>query len=130
MVMALNTRTAAIILGIVFIIVGLLGYVPNPIVGPTGLFLANGPHNLVHIVSGIFLLIGAYTALGPANALRILGVVYALVAVLGFVLPMPDGLMFGFMAMNMADNWLHVVLAIVLLAAGFQLPAATRAALT
>ena len=129
--MDLNARTAAFVLGIVFLIVGVLGYVPNPIVGHTSdggpaIFVTNNLHNLVHIISGILLLIGVYTALTPSLALKILGIVYAIVAVLGFVMMKGgDGMMFG-IQMNMLDHWLHVVLAIVLLAAGFGLPAMRR----
>jgi hypothetical protein len=124
--MGLSAKTAALVLGVVFIIVGVLGYIKNPLIGEYGIFLTNNMHNLVHIISGIFLLIGVYTALTPSLALKILGVVYAIVAVLGFVMMKGgDGMMFG-IAMNMMDHWLHVVLAIVILAAGFGLPAVAR----
>lgn len=124
----MNVRTAAFALGVIFLIVGVLGYVPNPLVGPTSIFVTNSMHNLVHIISGIFLLIGVYTALTPGLALKILGVVYAIVAVLGFVMMHGgDGVMFG-IAMNRMDHWLHVVLAIVILFAGFGLPAVARPA--
>jgi hypothetical protein len=126
--MELNARTAAFVLGVVFLIVGVLGFIPNPIVGPNAIFVTNAMHNYVHLISGIFLLLGVYTALTPGLALKILGVVYAIVAVLGFVmLKGADGVMFG-IAMNMMDHWLHVVLAIVILAAGFGLPAMARPA--
>ncbi len=126
--MDLNARTAAFVLGVVLLIVGVLGYVPNPIVGPVGIFLTNNLHNLVHIISGIFLLLGVYTALTPGLALKILGVVYAIVAILGFVMMKGgDGMMFG-IAMNTMDHWLHVVLAIVILAAGFGLAPGRRVA--
>lgn len=126
--MALNARNVAFVLGVIMLIVGVLGYVPNPIVGPRGFFVTNNLHNLVHILSGIFLLLGVYTALTPSLALKILGVVYAIVAVCGFVVMKGgDGLMFG-IAMNMMDHWLHVVLAIVILAAGFGLSATARPA--
>ncbi|MBV9570963.1 MAG: DUF4383 domain-containing protein [Alphaproteobacteria bacterium] len=131
--MELNARNAAFVLGIVFLIVGVLGYVPNPIVGHTSdgsqaIFAANTTHNLVHIISGIFLLLGAYTALTPSLALKILGIVYALVAVLGFIMPGENGMMLGMIEMNMADHLLHVVLAVIILAAGFALPATATAA--
>jgi hypothetical protein len=51
-------------------------------------------------------------------ALKIVGVVYALVAILGFF----AGDMLLGVALNAADHWLHVFLAIVLLVAGFALP--------
>jgi len=124
----MNAKTAAFVLGIILIIAGVLGYIPNPVVGPTGIFVTNGMHNLVHIISGIFLLIGVYTALTPSLALKILGVVYAIVAILGFVMMHGgDGVMFG-IAMNRLDHWLHVVLAVVILAAGFGLPTVARPA--
>ena len=122
--MALNARNVAFVLGVILLIVGVLGYVRNPIVGPTGFFVTNTLHNLVHILSGILLLIGVYTALGPSLALKILGIVYAIVAVLGFVM-MKGDMLYG-IRMNMMDHWLHVVLAIILLAAGFGLPAMRR----
>jgi hypothetical protein len=126
--MALNARNVAFVLGVIMLIVGVLGYVPNPIVGPTGFFVTNNLHNLVHIISGIFLLLGVYTALTPGLALKILGIVYAIVAICGFVIMKGgDGVMFG-IAMNMMDHWLHVVLAIVILAAGFGLSPGPRTA--
>ncbi|MEI9966231.1 MAG: DUF4383 domain-containing protein [Candidatus Moraniibacteriota bacterium] len=44
------------------------------------------------------------------------GIVYGLVAVLGFILPSP---ILGLIEVNMADNLLHVVLALVFLYIGF-----------
>lgn len=117
--MVVSAKNAAMVLGIVFVIVGALGFVPNPIVGPAGIFMTNATHNWVHIASGVVLLLGVYSGLGPSLALKIIGVVYAIVAVLGFILPMPDGMMLGMIGMNMADKWLHVVLALVILYAGF-----------
>jgi hypothetical protein len=117
--MNLNARTAAIILGLVLLAAGVLGFVPNPLVSPTGLFVVNTAHNLVHVVSGLVLLAGAYAGLGSALALKIVGVVYGLVAVLGLV--QGGNMVLGVIAMNAADHWLHVGLAVVILAAGFLL---------
>jgi membrane protein YdbS with pleckstrin-like domain len=118
--MSVNAKTAAMVLGIIFVIVGALGFVANPIVGPNGIFVTNPMHNWVHIGSGIVLLLGAYSPLGAGLALRVVGIIYAIVAVLGFV--MPGDMMLGMIAMNAADRWLHVALAIVILYAGFGLP--------
>ncbi len=117
--MDLNAKTAAIVIGVVFLAVGILGFFPNPLVSPTGLFAVNTTHNLIHIVSGIVLLAGAYTALGASNGLKIIGVVYAAVAILGLVAG--GNMLLGMIAMNQADQWLHVALAVVILAAGFLL---------
>lgn len=118
----MNTKTAGLIIGIVFVVVGVLGFIPNPLVSPTGLFMVNTAHNLVHLVSGAVILAGVYS-FGSALGLKIIGVVYAIVAVLGLVV---GGDMIMGIAMNMADHWLHVVLAIVILLAGFALPDAGR----
>jgi hypothetical protein len=86
--------------------------------------MTNHTHDWVHVGSGIVLLLGAYSPLGSSMALRVVGIIYAIVAVLGFVM---GGMVLG-IAMNMADHWLHVVLAIVILYAGFGLPDDTRVA--
>lgn len=127
--MVVSAKNAAMVLGIVFVLVGALGFVPNPIVGPAGLFMTNDLHNWIHIGSGIVLLLGVYSGIGPSLALKIIGILYAIVAVLGFVLPMPDSMMLGMIGMNTADKWLHVVLAIVLLYAGFGLGEQSKAAI-
>ena len=120
--MGANAKSAAIAFGVLFLIVGVLGFVPNPIVSLTGMFQVNDLHNLFHIGVGIILLMGAYAgagAFGPGMALRFCGAVYAILAVMGFFLP--GNLIFGMIAMNMADHWLHATLAVVLLLAGFVL---------
>jgi hypothetical protein len=115
----MTTRTAAIILGIIFIVVGILGFFNNPIIG---VFAVNTAHNIIHLASGIFLLIGVATPLGSGLALKILGVIYAIIAILGFIIVGEDMMMLGFIMVDTADKWLHVVLAVVLLLAGFALP--------
>ncbi len=118
--MNLNARTAAIVIGVVFLAVGVLGFIPNPLVSPTGLFAVNPAHNLVHIVSGLVLLAGAYAGLGSSLALKIVGVVYAAVAVLGLISG-GNNMLLGLIQVNPNDHWLHVGLALVILAAGFLL---------
>jgi hypothetical protein len=117
--MDLNAKTAAVVIGIAFLAAGILGFFSNPLFSPTGLFAVNTAHNLVHLISGVVLLAGAYSSLGASLALKIVGVVYALVAILGLV--MGGNMLLGLIAMNPADHWLHVAFAIVLLAAGFML---------
>lgn len=116
----MTAKLAATIVGIVFIAVGILGFIPNPLVSPTGLFAVNTLHNLVHLISGAVLLGGVYSSLGASLALKIIGIVYGAVAVLGLILG--PGMLLGLVHINTADNWLHVALAVVILAAGFGLP--------
>lgn len=118
-------KSAAILFGIVFLAVGVLGFVPavsKP--GPDGmpmllgLFMVNGIHSIVHIASGVvFLLCGMAGAGASSLFFKIFGLVYALVAVMGFVVK--DGMIFGLISNNTADTWLHVVLAAAMLFLGF-----------
>jgi hypothetical protein len=115
----MTAKTVALVIGIVLVVVGALGFIPNPLISASGLFAVNTAHNLVHLITGVVLLIGVYTTLGSAMALKIIGVVYAIVAILGFF---SGDMLLGFILTNTADTWLHVVLAIVILLAGFMLP--------
>jgi len=117
----MTAKAAAIIIGIVFLAVGILGFIPNPLVSPDGIFAVNSMHNLVHLVSGVVILWGAY-GFGAALGLKIIGIVYAIVAILGFFMVGEDQMLLGLIHVNEADKWLHVVLAVVILAAGFGLP--------
>ena len=118
----MTTKLAATVLGVIFLIVGGLGFVPNPIVGEDGIFVVNQAHNLVHLASGVVLLAGAFMNLG-ALALKVMGLVYVAVAVLGFVIT--GDMLLGDIDINQADRYLHVALAAVLLLAGFALPSET-----
>ncbi len=114
-------KKLAVVFGVIFVLVGVLGFVPNPIVGASGLFMTNTLHDLVHLGIGIILLVVAISA--PAKSalwLKIFGVVYLLLVVLGFLLIPSGGALLGLVTMNTADHFLHLVLGIVLLAAGFM----------
>lgn len=116
------SRKLAKIFGIVFVLVGLLGFIPNPIFGHDALFHTDLVHNLVHLVIGIVLLALGKTEDSARLWLKIFGAVYLVVAILGFLVIGADGMgsILGIIGVNTADNWLHVVLGIVLLVAGFS----------
>ncbi len=116
-------KKLAWLFGVVFVLVGILGFIPNPIVGPNAVFHTNAVHNLVHLIIGVFLIIGGTQSEAAASKfLVIFGVVYLLVAILGFfsVDAGGKGMLLGLVAINVADNWLHIVLAIVLIGAGLM----------
>src|ERR1700749_4079746 len=102
----MNLKTAAWVFGIVFVLIGLLGFVPalNPGGLLLGIFQVNGFHNIVHILSGVVAIVAV---LGGAYYAKwyfiVFGIVYALVTVLGFLTG--NGL-FGLLPVNMADNLL------------------------
>lgn len=109
--------------GAVFVVVGVLGWIPNPIVGPGAMFETNFAHDLVHLLVGAAFLWVAFMAVDKAAlAFKVLGGVYLLVALLGFVLVPAGGSLLGFIATNAADHWLHVVLGAAILGLGFWLP--------
>ncbi len=119
----MGAKECAIVGGIILILFGLLGFFNSPVIG---VFATNTLHNLYYIVGGIVLLAGAYSPLGSSMALKIVGIVYGIVAILGFFLTSADGMLLG-LAMNTAAQWLHVVVAILILAGGFLLPAEEKA---
>ena len=112
-------KKLAIMFGVVFVLVGVLGMISTPIAGPMGLFQTNSLHDYVHLLIGIVLLVVAFAA--PAKSgltLQIFGVVYFLLAILGFLLIPSGGDLLGLVTMNTADHVLHAVLGIVLFFAG------------
>ena len=112
-------KKLAIVFGVVFVLVGILGMIGSPIVGAMGLFETNGLHDIVHLLIGVVLLGVAFMApSGSALWLKIFGVVYLVLAVLGFLIVPSGGELLGLVHMNAADHLLHVVLGVVLLAAG------------
>ena len=132
-------KTLAIVVGLVFLLVGIAGFIPGLSPEHTdgnryvlGIFEANTVHNLIHILTGL-LAIGAGMASARYSRLyfQAFGVVYALVAIIGLV---QGDTVLGLFDVNGADNALHVVLAVLLLAIGFGVPreaderAETRAA--
>lgn len=102
-------------LGAIFVVIGLLGFVNDPVLG---MFEVDMMHNLVHLISGLVLLGLGYAGAEMARTgAKILGVIYAVIGVWGLVVP--GEMLLGIMQVNFADDVLHVVLAAVLLYAGF-----------
>lgn len=115
----MTAKMGALVLGVVFVLVGIAGFIPNPLVGPSGIFVTNPMHDYVHIGSGVVLVLAGLSQFAKPGLLLI-GVIYGVVAVLGFV--MQEEMLFGLIHVNDADRYLHVGLAVVLLAAGVLLP--------
>jgi hypothetical protein len=103
-------KTFAMVLGVVMLLVGILGYVLNPSGGLLlGIFAVNGPHNVIHLATGIAGLAAAF--MGWARVFcQVFGLVYLLVGVLGFVATDSSGMLLGMIHNNMADNLLHLVI--------------------
>jgi hypothetical protein len=121
-------RTIGLAFGVIFVLAGLAGYVPalTPEGKLLGVFAVNGAHNIVHILTGVIAI--AIALASPANMatfFKVFGVVYALVAVLGFFAG--EAPLLGIIAHNTADMWLHIVVAAASLWLGFRpVPAGTQ----
>lgn len=116
----LNSKNICLLFAAGFIAPGVLGFIPNPIISPDGLFVVNVAHNLVHLLTGAAFLLGGLVFTRYArNFLQVIGIVYVTVSIAGFLTP-GDHLL-GFIHINTADKWLHVGLAALLLYTGFAM---------
>lgn len=115
------TRLAAVFAAS-FYAAGLIGFLPNPLVGPDGVFAANWAHNLFHIVTAIGLTIVALLGPRPSTIFMIaFGPTYALLGVLGFLATGlgGHGHLLGVIHINTPDNFLHIGLGLVVGIAGW-----------
>jgi Domain of unknown function (DUF4383) len=125
-----------LVVGATLVLVGLLGFLVEPTFdvssgGDPGaldgenliIFEVNGWHNVVHILSGVFLL----ALMGRHRTARLaalsFGAIYGVVTVIGLI----DGKdVLGLFPVNPADNVLHILLTVAAFAAGLA-PARDRA---
>jgi hypothetical protein len=120
----MTAKSAALLLGVVFIIVGILGFIDNPIVGtsPDAIFHADSIHNWVHIVSGVLFVLFASSMPASVSGFMILfGIVYLGLGIYGMMTIGSEGTtkLLGFLTVNGADNYLHIALGAVILLMGF-----------
>ncbi|TSC66000.1 MAG: hypothetical protein CEO22_270 [Candidatus Berkelbacteria bacterium Gr01-1014_85] len=114
-------KTIALVLGIVFVLVGVLGFVPalTPDGNLLGIFGVDAIHNIIHILSGAAAIFAATNSYGATRMyFQVFGVIYALVAILGFITADGEKIL-GLIASNTADTWLHVAIAAVALYVGY-----------
>lgn len=113
-------KTVAFGAGIVFTLVGILGYVPflTPGGALLGLFAVNGIHSSVHLLFGGLGLMASVTVDRLYN--RVVGVSYMLIGLLGFIPALtPHGMLIGLIMINPADNLLHIAIGLTLAGVGF-----------
>ncbi|MGW5669841.1 DUF4383 domain-containing protein [Micromonospora sp. NPDC003776] len=123
-------RRAAAAVGVVFLVVGVLGFIP----GVTthygdlywaghqseakllGVFQVSVLHNLVHLAFGVAGLALARTVSGARTYLIGGGVIYLVLWLYGLVVNKGSGA--NFVPLNDADNWLHLLLGVGMIALG------------
>ena len=100
----MTLKNISLIFGIVFVIVGVLGWIPAITPGGKllGLFDVNAAHNLVHVVTGIVAIVAGMASENASRLFfRIFGIIYALVAACGFFYG--DQPLLGIVSNNAAD---------------------------
>jgi Domain of unknown function (DUF4383) len=129
-------QVGAFLYGIVFLIVGAAGFVPGLTLGMgdmkmagtgsdatlLGLFQVSVLHNLVHLAYGVVGLLVAVRAVGSQRYLVGGGAVYFLLWIFGIFVVGTGYRGANFIPLNMADNWLHLGLALTMVFFGFLLP--------
>ena len=127
-------RLYATVVGAVLVIAGIIGFFysasfgsPGEVDDVFGILSVNAWHNIVHILTGALgLLLAGYAAREYALGL---GVVYLVIAVWGFIIGSGDSIL-GFIPINTEDDFLHLILGILGIAAGLATPRATQAGAT
>lgn len=112
----MNARTFSNAFGAVYVIVGLVGFAVTGFSGFADtegsrllLFDINPLHNVVHLLIGAGLLAGASQGEPAARVVAgLIGAVYAVVGVLGFVV---EGTAANLLALNTWDHLLHLATA-------------------
>ncbi len=119
-----NVQKAALAVGAVFLLVGILGFVPGITTQYDqlsfashhsgalllGIFQVSVLHNLVHLLFGVAGVVLARTGAGAKNYLLWGGVIYLVLWIYGLIIDHDSSA--NFVPVNDADNWLHLVLGI------------------
>ncbi len=129
------TRTFALAAGIVFLVAGVLGFIPGITLGHVlgsmlgttggheyllGVFAVDTVHNLINLVIGA-LGIAAYYWDWTRLYCQGLGIVCLVIGILGFIpaLLFGNGMLLGLFHVNLADNVVYLIVGLVAAYLGF-----------
>jgi Domain of unknown function (DUF4383) len=125
--------TATRVVGAVFVLVGILGFIPGitthwgdmTFAGHMseakllGVFQVSILHNIVHLLFGVVGLAAARNAVNARRYLIVGGVIYLVLWIYGLLIDNQSSA--NFVPVNTADNWLHFVLGVGMIVLGFVL---------
>jgi len=112
-------KTLAFVFGAVLVLLGIAGFIANPLIGTGAFFEADTVHNLIHLVLGILLIVFAMRGQAVLS-LKVVGIIALVLGVLGVMtVPSEGGMLLGIAMTNGASDWLHIVVGIVLIALGY-----------
>ena len=112
-------KTYGMILGVVLVLVGILGFVPGITTDGLllGIFGVNAVENVVHLLGGAAILY--FVNKGSAKTTNMyLGYVGLVLAILGFV-PGASGLLLSIFGINMAATVLHLAIGVLSLGVAY-----------
>ncbi|MGV0837456.1 DUF4383 domain-containing protein [Mycolicibacterium thermoresistibile] len=143
---ATDVQKAALAVGVVFLLVGILGFIPGITTNYDtmtfaghqseamllGVFQVSILHNLVHLAFGVAGVLLARTWSGARWFLIGGGIIYLVLWIYGLLIDHHSPA--NFVPLNNADNWLHLILGVGMVALGLLLsrrpelagPAGTR----
>ena len=129
-------RKVALVLGVVYLLVGLAGFLvtgdvgfANPDGDPLIIFGVNPLHNIVHILVGVVLLAASRRTATARAANLTIGAVYLLLGIIGLFIADATNAA-NILALNAADNVLHLGTALLLLAVALGTDKPARTATT
>src|SRR5262245_7822082 len=114
-------RRVALLLGIGFLALGILGFVEASGRGLLlGVFAVDQTHNIVHAITGAVGLLAVATGRSRLYC-QLVGVIYTLIGILGLIASLSghQGTILVCFHVNQADNILHLVVGIVAAYFGF-----------
>ena len=127
-----DLQKAAFVFGIVFLVVGVIGFIPGLTTDYSrlttfdgegarvlGLFGVNWLENVAHLLYGAAGLALARTWQSARLYFIVGGIVYLILWIYGLVIDLDSAA--NFLGLNTAGNWLHFVLGVVMLGVGLVL---------
>lgn len=117
----MSTKNISLTFAIAFLLAGVIGFVPNPLVGDNAIFHTNFWHNMVHVVTAVmFFFFMTRTQAHQILFMKIFGITYFALGILGFIIlgDKDMGSLLPGVHINGLDNYLHIGLGLAIFTGG------------